>query len=184
MPTPHDLKVGLVGIYHESNTFLSGKTTLQDFRKGHFFVGERIREEYVDAHHEIGGMLEVLDAHPRITLIPLFFAEATPGGTIESSTAEKLVEDLLECLRRAGTLDGLMVAVHGAAVAEISRDFDGHWLEAVRKQVGDIPVIGTLDPHANVSHKMISATNALVAYETNPHIDQRSPRPRPASLAL
>ena len=184
MPTPHDIKVGLVGIYHESNTFLAVKTTLQDFREGHFFVGERIREEYVDAHHEIGGMLEVLDAHPRITLMPLFFAEATPGGTIESSTAEKLVKDLLECLRNVGTLDGLMVAVHGAAVAENYSDFDGHWLETVRKQVGDIPVIGTLDPHANVSHKMVSVTDALVAYETNPHIDQRDTGRRAARLMV
>jgi microcystin degradation protein MlrC len=38
----------------------------------------------------------------------------------------------------------------------------------------DLPIIGTLDPHANLSPKMVAATNALIAYRTNPHLDQRA----------
>ena len=39
--------------------------------------------------------------------------------------------------------------------------------------VGDGPVIGTLDAHANLSPRMVSACDALVAYRSNPHLDQR-----------
>src|SRR6185436_5309873 len=35
------------------------------------------------------------------------------------------------------------------------------------------PIIGTLDLHANVSPKMVAACDALTAYRTNPHLDQR-----------
>ncbi len=58
---------------------------------------------------------------------------------------------------------------HGAGVANGYDDMDGHWLKVLRMIVGnDVPIIGTLDPHANVSKKMCDATNALIAYKTNP----------------
>ena len=53
-------------------------------------------------------------------------------------------------------------------------DADGHWLTQVREHVGpDVPIVGTLDPHANLSDQMIAACDALIAYRTNPHVDQR-----------
>ena len=35
------------------------------------------------------------------------------------------------------------------------------------------PIVTTLDLHANLTETMVRATNALVAYRTNPHLDQR-----------
>ena len=62
----------------------------------------------------------------------------------------------------------------GRTVSESVADVDGHWLAEVRELVGPrIPIVGTLDPHANLSQKMVPACDALVAYRTNPHIDQR-----------
>jgi microcystin degradation protein MlrC len=51
---------------------------------------------------------------------------------------------------------------------------DGEWLTWLRSEVGPaMPIIGTLDPHANVSPRMAAACQALIAYRTNPHLDQR-----------
>jgi microcystin degradation protein MlrC len=77
-------------------------------------------------------------------------------------------------LDRAGPLDGLLVAPHGATVSENHPDADGHWLTRLRERFGSkFPILGTLDLHANVSPAMVAACDALVAYRTNPHLDQR-----------
>ena len=177
-------KIALLGLYHESNTFLRTKTSLKDFEKGHLLYGEDIRAEYSKAFHEIGGMLEVLDASS-FEPVPLVFAEATPGGTITDDTLQFLFGKILSELRDKGPFDGILVALHGAAVCESYPDMDGWWLEKLRAMAGDFkPIIGTLDPHANVSQKMIDATNALVAYKTNPHVDQRATGAKAAQLML
>ena len=177
-------RIALLGLYHESNTFLKTKTSLKDFEKGHLLYGEDIRAEYSEAFHEIGGMLEVLDASA-FEPVPLVFAEATPGGTITDDTLQFLFDKISSELRDKGPFDGIMVALHGAAVCESYPDMDGWWLEKLRTLVGDSkPIIGTLDPHANVSQKMINATNALVAYKTNPHVDQRATGAEAARLMV
>src|SRR4029077_17358725 len=77
-------------------------------------------------------------------------------------------------IARAGSFDGLLVAPHGATVAANHADADGHWLSRLRQRFGrTFPIIGTLDLHANVSPKMVAACDALIAYRTNPHLDQR-----------
>ncbi|GAA5221524.1 M81 family metallopeptidase [Membranihabitans marinus] len=177
-------RVALIGIYHESNTFLAQPTTYKNFEDGHLMFGEDIRREYADAHHEIGGILEVFDSTD-IEIVPLVYAEATPGGKLTRKTYEKLLELMVSALRDSGSFDGIMVCPHGAAVAETYPDMDGHWLKLVRLLVGDhVPIVCTLDPHANVSPAMVDATNALVAYSSNPHLDQRETGRKAAKLML
>ncbi len=166
-------RVALLGIYHESNTFVIIPTVLDDFRNGQYLKGESIRKEYQNAHNEIAGMLEVLDKE-QIEAIPLLFASATPGGTITAETYNFILNETLEELKKVLPIDACLVIPHGAGVSEEFPDMDGHWLSKVREIVGDtIPIIGTLDLHANVSQLMVSSTNALVAYKQNPHVDMR-----------
>lgn len=167
------LRVALLGIYHESNTFIPGHTTIDDFRRGHWLFGEAIRKEYENAFHEIGGLLEVMDAQG-IETVPVMYAEATPGATVDAEAFEILCTEMFAALDAILPVDGCLVVPHGAGVSEKYRDMDGHWLKRLREKLGPrIPIIGTLDPHANVSAQMIEATDALVAYKTNPHVDQR-----------
>ncbi len=167
------LRVALLGIYHESNTFIEGYTTISDFTHSHWLTGEAICQEYSAAHHEIGGMKEVLEEN-NIEVVPVMFAEAVPGAPLSAETYHVLLEKMIGELNKRLPVDGCLVALHGAAVAEQEPDMDGHWLSLLRKKLGpEIPTIGTLDPHANCSDKMIAATDALIAYHTNPHIDQR-----------
>jgi microcystin degradation protein MlrC len=166
-------RVALVGIYHESNTFVREPTTLINFRKGRYLKGDDIRNEYKDAHHEIGGMIEVMDSEG-IEIIPVMYAEATPGGAITAETYEALLQDMMQEIDKILPVDALLVVPHGAGVSEAYSDMDGHWLKLLRDKVGaEIPIVGTLDLHANVSRLMVSATDALVSYWQNPHIDQR-----------
>lgn len=134
--------------------------------------GESIRVAYETAFHELGGFFAGL-AEAGFEAVPLYAAQQQASGTITSATLEQLWSDLERSLEQAGQLDGLLIAAHGAAVCESEHDMDGWWLSKVRNRVGDIPIVCTLDPHANVSPRMIGAVDATIAYRTNPHIDQR-----------
>ena len=177
-------KIALMGIYHESNTFVKEPTTLKDFQNGHYMKGADIRNEYHAAHHEIGGMIEVMDQYD-MELYPIMYAEATPGGIISSETYTTLVEDMFSELQKVLPIDGCLVVPHGAGVSEEFHDMDGHWLSLLRKLVGkNVPIVGTLDLHANVSPLMTSSTDALVSYKQNPHTDQRERGKEAAKLLV
>lgn len=178
------LRVAILGIYHESNTFIAKPTTLDDFKNSHWLKGDAIAQEYRHAFHEIGGMLEVLEEN-NIASVPVMYAEATPGGTVSAATYDTLLKEMMRGLDAVLPIDGCLVVPHGAGVSEEHADMDGHWLTLLRQRLGpDIPIIGTLDPHANVSPAMTAATHALVAYSTNPHIDQRDTGKKAATLMV
>ena len=165
-------RVGILALIQESNTFLPGATTLDHFRQELLLAGEEVRQQFAQAHHEVRGFFDGLAA-AGMEAVPLFAARALPFGTIEPDAFEYLLQAMLRELAKAGPLDGLLVAPHGATVSKVYPDADGEWLTRVRQVVGpDLPIIGTLDPHGNLSPEMVAATNALVAYRTNPHVDQ------------
>jgi microcystin degradation protein MlrC len=166
-------RVGIVGLLQESNTFSPTRTSRAEFAADVLARGAKVRELFQSAPHEIGGFFAGLELE-QVEAVPLFAARALPYGVIEKDAFDELVANLLEELRLAGPLDGLLVAPHGATVSEEWLDADGYWLGRVREEVGpDVPIVGTIDPHANLSERMMAACDALVAYRTNPHLDQR-----------
>ena len=174
------MRVGIIALLHESNTFLSQPTTWEHFQQDQFLLGEEVRERLVPTHHEVSGFFAGLDeanqddADSRLEAVPIFAARAVPYGTITAKTYARLMEALFEQLDQAGTLDGLLLAPHGATVSEAHPDADGYWLTRVRETVGpDLPCIATLDPHGNLSTAMVNACDAIIAYRTNPHLDQK-----------
>jgi microcystin degradation protein MlrC len=165
-------RVGIIALLQESNTFLAGRTTLDHFRADLLATGPAVREKLAEAHHEVGGFFAGLAA-AEIEAIPIFAARALPFGTMTADCLESLIGMMTDALDAAGPLDGLLVAPHGATVSEEILDVDGHWLGLLRRRFPTLPIIGTIDPHANLSPAMIAATDALIAYRTNPHVDQR-----------
>lgn len=167
------MRVGIIGLLQESNTFVARPTTLADFEHDVLAVADAVRDRFESAHHEIGGFFEGL-AHAGVEAVPVFAARALPSGPVTADAFERLLSMMFDALASAGPLDGVLAAPHGATVAEFHPDADGHWLTELRCRVGPrVPVIATLDPHANLSPAMVEATDALLAYRTNPHVDQR-----------
>lgn len=167
------MRVGIIALLQESNTFLDAHTTLAHFEQDLLLTGENVRRALATAHHEVGGFFQGLDEQG-IEAVPLLAARATPFGTMTAETLDRLLEMILFELRRAGPLDGLLLAPHGATVAQSQPDADGYWVSRVREFVGPaVPLVATLDPHANLSEQLVRATDALIAYRTNPHLDQR-----------
>ncbi|MBA2113842.1 hypothetical protein HOV93_09950 [Planctomycetes bacterium FF15] len=165
--------IGLVALLHESNTFAADRTTLENFQPDILVSGPEVLARLASAHHEMGGFIQGLresGAEP----VGVFAARALPSGAITAETFDYLTQQILLQFEQAGPLDGILVAPHGATVAENDPEADGAWLTELRKRVGpEMPIMGTLDPHANLSPAMVAATNALLAYQTNPHVDQQ-----------
>ena len=165
------VRVGIVGLNHESNTFLPTLTERGGFDVR---VGEDVRARWAGTNHEVAGFLEGLERQG-LAAVPVLVAVATPGGRIAQPTFDDLVGEMLEALRRLGPFDGILAAAHGAAVSERQDDADGEWLRRVRAAVGpDVPIVVVADAHANLSQAMLDACDALVGYRTNPHLDTKA----------
>lgn len=168
------MRIGIIALLQESNTFIGQPTKLAHFEQELLVTGPAVREHLAGTHHEVAGMFHALDEEAAET-VPIFAARAVPFGVIETAAVERLFEIMFAELQRAGPLDGVLVAPHGATVSEKYPDVDGQWLGELRQRLGpSVPIIGTLDPHANLSPAMVSACDALIAYRTNPHLDQRA----------
>ena len=168
------MKVGIISIKHESNTFIPEPTTLDAFKRDLFLIGEEIRRQYSSAHHEVTGFFQVLAA-AKIEAVPLVMFSSGPSGVIPGKTLDELWGLTAAKLDELGPFDAILAAPHGAAVSEGDRhDMDGWWLTQLRRKVGPkVPIVATIDPHCNLTPAMVAACEAIVAYRENPHVDMR-----------
>lgn len=172
------MRIGILGLLHESNTFLAQPTEIENFAEQSLLIGPAIREDYATTPHEIGGFftrLDALSAGESIQVVPLFVARALPSGTVSAACWDELMRRMFEQVEKHPDLDGYLVAPHGATVSESAPDADGDWLACLRAVAGpDVPIVGTFDAHANLSPAMVDACTALTGYRTNPHLDQHA----------
>lgn len=104
--------------------------------------------------------------------VPTFFARALPGPPIARPTYDAFKADFLSRLQQSGPIDGLYLALHGAANVEGMDDAEGDFAAAARAVVGpNCPISISLDLHGNVSQKLIDQIDMVSAYRTAPHID-------------
>ncbi|MBM3262310.1 MAG: M81 family metallopeptidase [candidate division Zixibacteria bacterium] len=170
------MRVGILSLIHESNTFIVTPTTIDMFRRDALLTGARMADAFRGGHHEISGFLKGLE-ETGIEAVALFYASTPPSGTITRATCEELVRLMMDEFDRHGPFDGMLTAPHGANAGEGPeyRDLDGHWLTRLREKAGpDMPIVCTIDPHANLSPRMVTACNATIAYRTTPHLDQKA----------
>lgn len=108
------------------------------------------------------------------TPVPILLAEAPPGGPAEHGFFSEMLRSMRDGLDAAGPIDGVYVSEHGAGLSTEEDDADGAVFAMVRAAVGaDVPVIATLDLHGHVTPRMQESVDVMVAYLTNPHVDQR-----------
>jgi microcystin degradation protein MlrC len=164
-------RVLLAQFMHETNTFSKLPTTLDDYRKRFLVEGEAIVPKFTGTRNEMGAYI---DAAAKYGWRPIYAvaANATPSGTLTRQTWETIRDIILNAAKKAGKLDGVCLSLHGAMVTETEDDAEGALLEALRGIVGpDVPMVATLDLHANATVRMAGNANALVSYRTYPHID-------------
>lgn len=167
-------RVGVLAFMHESNTFANTVTERRHFEEAYLHFGADLVPIWREAHHEIGGFIEGCAAYG-LEMVPVAAAWATPSGPVTRAAYERILSDLLAAVASAGALDGVLLALHGAMVCEDIDDADGETLARLRALVGPgVPIVMSLDMHGNVSPRMASHADAIVAYRTYPHVDQRA----------
>ncbi len=162
-------KIGIGGIWHETNTFSSDITTLEDFQDYQWGIGEELLDRFKGIRNEIGGFIDEA-ACSRFQPVPLLFAAAVPSGIVKRDTYEYLK---VELLRRIGPeLDGVLLALHGAMVVEGIDDVEADLTSAARERLGvNRPLVATFDLHANLSKATFRHCDVLIGYDTYPHVD-------------
>jgi microcystin degradation protein MlrC len=162
------------GVLHETSTFAAGTTTLHDFETGRGLLrGATLLDTFRGANVCCGGFLEGAERHG-FELVPLLWTFATPSGLVERASYEALKNEFLAGLRREREqgMDGVLLDLHGAMVVEDIEDADADFLAAVRQTVGEqTPVLVTTDLHSNHSAERVAACNAIIGYDTFPHVD-------------
>jgi microcystin degradation protein MlrC len=167
-------RVAAAQIAHETSVFSVVKTDLAAFEASGVYLGPAVIENARETNSEFCGFVTGAEAQG-FDLVPLLAVWATPSGMVTEEAIEHLTGLLGNALRGAMTeapLDGILLALHGAMVTEIDDDGDAYVLQTVRDVVGpDVPVVATLDLHANISTRMVELADVLIGYDTYPHID-------------
>lgn len=160
------------GISQESNTFSGETADRTEFQTKSECFGQEIREELRGTNTEPGGIIDVAEEED-VELIYSLYAHGGAGGPVERETYEFYAEHILDAAEaHRDEIDGVILPQHGALVAEHVDDADGELVERVRDQVGpDVPIVVTIDPNGNVSDRFVDLADAIVAYETTPHVD-------------
>jgi microcystin degradation protein MlrC len=179
-------RIAIGGLHHETNTFAPLKATYEEFLQGGGWPGiqrgEAFFKTFPGMNLPISGGIEVLAGHGH-SLVPLVWAAATPSAHVTRDAYERIVGTFLDDLRAAGSLDGVFLDLHGAMVTEHLDDGEGELLRRVRAIVGhEIPIVTSLDLHANVTSQMIELADVMVAYRTYPHVDMASTGKRAAEV--
>jgi microcystin degradation protein MlrC len=166
------MRIGIAQLWQESNTFNPLPTTRAEFESFGLMRGDEFLAKMAETN-EPGGFIQSLRKWPeKPELVGLVRLPAWPSGTATRETFDWIHREIVEALEKAGPLDALLVALHGAMVSEDRPDVEGEILTTMRQMVGaKLPLVATLDLHANVTRRMVAAADALVLYHTAPHVD-------------
>lgn len=161
------------GIAQETNTFQHVPTTLADFSQPGFGLVARGPDILsLEGTGTVYGGVVREATQTGVNLIPTIYAEVMPGGRVTRDAYDTLCDEMLDGIRAALPVDGVLLVLHGAMALDDADDAEGLLISAVREVVGsDVPIAASLDLHTNLSDAMVTGTDALVGYREYPHVD-------------
>jgi microcystin degradation protein MlrC len=168
-------RIAIGGFLHETNTFAPTKAAYADFVHGggwpSMAQGADVPKAIRNINVGLAGFIGEAEARGW-DLAPTIFAAASPCAHVTEDAYERIARVIVEGIASAGPLDAVYLDLHGAMVSEHFDDGEGEILRRVREVIGDqLPLVASLDLHANVTPEMVRAADALIAYRTYPHVD-------------
>lgn len=160
------MRIVIGGCYGEVHTFLTARTEFRDL------VGQEILDEYRDTRSFIGGFIDGAD-EAGVELVPAVFSSVGASPLPTRASYERSKKEMLDWLRTAGKIDGVLLNLHGAlAVEGMNEGVEGDYVRGVRDVVGSgVPIVCTADPHGNVSQAWVEAADVIIANNSIPEID-------------
>ncbi|TBR29345.1 MAG: M81 family peptidase, partial [Reyranella sp.] len=168
-------RIAVGGFQHETNTFAPQQATWEEFVRADAWPpllrGSEMIAGVEGFNIPIAGAVKKL-AELGHEIVPLAWAAAAPASYVTEDAYEKMWALFEEDLEKHGPFDAIYLDLHGAMVAEHTEDGEGELLRRIRANVGDeLPIVASLDYHANLTPEMAKLATALVGYRTYPHID-------------
>jgi microcystin degradation protein MlrC len=178
------IRIAVAGFQHETNSFAEPKTDYAYFASHRdrppLVRGDDVVEWLGRSGYAMGGFLRAAAGEQ---ILPLLWTSGGAGGTVTRDAFERIAAELVGRLSEAMPVDAVYLDLHGAMSTEDFEDGEGELLRRVRACVGElIPVVASLDYHANVTDAMVRHADGLVGYRTYPHTDQAETGARAAEL--
>src|SRR5262245_43408525 len=112
------MRIAIGQLWQETNTFNPSPTTRQDFEVLGVVRGAELVERMADVN-DLGGFIQSLRAWPeQPTIVGLARLPAWPAGVATEETFAWIRDTLVEELRRILPVDAVLLALHGALVAD------------------------------------------------------------------
>lgn len=181
-------RIAVGGFQHETNTFAPTKAKLIDFEMPSAWPGltrgAALFEAVTGVNIPIAGFIDAAQG-AGFEIAPLSWSAASPSAQVTEEAFESIVGEMLADLEAMAPLDAVYLDLHGAMVTEHLDDGEGAFLRRLRDLLGaEIPIVVSLDLHANVTPEMVELSDALVIYRTYPHVDMAVTGARAARLLV
>jgi microcystin degradation protein MlrC len=167
-------RIAVGGFLHETNTFAPTKATYADFVHGGGWPRMAIGADVLRVRNinvGLAGFIEAAEAEGW-ELAPTISCGASPCAHVTEDAFERIAKVMIDGIKAAGAIDAVYLDLHGAMVTEHLDDGEGEILARVRRVIGrELPLVVSLDLHANVTPQMIEHADMLIAYRTYPHVD-------------
>lgn len=168
------MRVLVCGYQHETNTFAASKADWAAFNRGDtfpaFIEDQAMLDSMKGVNLPMGGFIDAAQ-EKGWTLVPGFWCGATPSAHVTEDAFERISAAFIR-YAKTSQYDAIYIDFHGAGVAEHVADTEGEILHRLRQVTGDrLPIVTSLDLHANVTHRMLEQADALAAFRTYPHVD-------------
>ncbi|MDH4220375.1 MAG: M81 family metallopeptidase [Candidatus Aminicenantes bacterium] len=165
------IRIAVASFSHETCTFCPKPTTIEDWE----YYGPPTRDIIETDRGYIGGFKTMCEEYGGVNLQGILSPRGARGGSsgswITEEAFEKYTNGIVKDLEELGPFDGVFLSLHGAmAVTGIPKP-EAELVRRVRNVVGDIPIVVTLDLHANEDHELSDAADAVFITKRYPHYD-------------
>lgn len=164
-------RIAIAGFQHETNSFAKGRAGMAEFELADSWPGlvsgAALLDETEGLNLPIAGFAKAADAAGH-DLQPILWCAAEPSGPVTNAAFETISARIID-----GTLgaDALYLDLHGAMITEHHEDGEGELLSRLRDRHPDMPIVISLDMHANVSQAMVELADHICIFRTYPHLD-------------
>ncbi len=170
------MRIAIAEFSHETCTFCPDRTTISTLEP-HVKRGQEVMDSQRGIPTYVNGFMKGLSVAPDVELVPIISVGMAPGpytSWFDTECFDKYTAEIQSGLKEAsqkGELNGVLLALHGAmAVTGVPKP-EAEIVRRVREVVGAIPIMVTLDLHANEDHELTDASDAVFVLKTYPHVD-------------
>ncbi|XDZ66146.1 M81 family metallopeptidase [Alphaproteobacteria bacterium LSUCC0684] len=169
-------RVLVAGFQHETNTFGATTAKLSDFEMADswpgLLEGPEVFSGLEGTSLPLAGFMRAARKINNYELIPILWCAAEPSAHVTDEAYEDITGRILDGIAKTHGLDGIYLDLHGAMVTMSHDDGEGELLGRIRDLTGpELPLVISLDSHANVTEKMVKHACAITMYRSYPHLD-------------